>query len=264
MRTLHALTVTCLVLSAVPVETYAWAPSGNPLPAGMSVDPTYGRTPKKPIRVGQGLGAFVEQAYLNALRGPRGEAVTYERVGGGCCMFATPNNPFGKGLLDRYAVTYAGLAAPIVLYIDMYDWERPLVPVGLTRAGTRFMPLPATEVFRGCGCWLTELDDPSGREGAVLLSTSFDGSAHIASTEGVIGLLGKRSDEQCRPKRVGGKCTLEYRGEKVVVTAKMKAMSACTTDDTSKSCAMVRVVGELTGRFGTFEQTLDVQGECGC
>jgi hypothetical protein len=36
-----------------------------------------------------------------------------------------------KTILDIYEVTYAGLAAPLRLYLDEYHWETPRAPVGL-------------------------------------------------------------------------------------------------------------------------------------
>ncbi|HET7464115.1 MAG TPA: hypothetical protein VFJ82_22855 [Longimicrobium sp.] len=91
------------------------------------------------IRVGGGeeRGVQNEHAYLDALRGPAGETVTYERLGS-CCQFQTPNGMGGKeGVLDAYEVTYPGLAHPVTLYINMYDPPRDAeLPHGFTRAGT--------------------------------------------------------------------------------------------------------------------------------
>ena len=38
------------------------------------------------------------------------------------------------GLLDRYEVTYPGLEKPVVLYLNYYDYERPKIPVGFSKA----------------------------------------------------------------------------------------------------------------------------------
>ncbi|WP_255345422.1 hypothetical protein [Pontibacter sp. BAB1700] len=38
----------------------------------------------------------------------------------------------GGGLLDKYSITYEGLAEPIILYINMYDSDKLKVPVGFT------------------------------------------------------------------------------------------------------------------------------------
>lgn len=50
----------------------------------------------------------------------------------------------------------------------------------------------------------------------------------------------------------------------ILVTIKLKATSVCPSDDESESCEVIRVPGEMTGRCGAFENTVDVQGECGC
>jgi hypothetical protein len=89
------------------------------------------------IRVGGGMeqGEHNQHAYLNALRGPGGERVTWYRLGS-CCEFQTPNGIEGKaGRLDAYEVTYPGLPHPVVLYINLYDPPQgSAVPQGFTRA----------------------------------------------------------------------------------------------------------------------------------
>jgi len=96
-----------------------------------STDPTYGRAPSNPIRVGgDGNGSYREQRYLSSLRGPAGETITYERSGS-CCGFETPNSELG-GMLDVYVITYSGQSEPITLYLNMYDPGPPLIPVGFT------------------------------------------------------------------------------------------------------------------------------------
>ena len=70
---------------------------GDPVPSGISKDPTCGFTQENPIRVGRRNGGpRDERIYLAALRGPRGQAVTYVREGS-CCIFETPNGEGGKG-----------------------------------------------------------------------------------------------------------------------------------------------------------------------
>ena len=99
----------------------------------------YGYTPETAIRV-RGAGdpsATAEHDYLNSLRGPGGERVSWMRLGS-CCEFRTPNGLNGQGgLLDAYEVTYPGLAAPVTLYINMYDPPNSSeVPHGFTRAAS--------------------------------------------------------------------------------------------------------------------------------
>ena len=97
----------------------------------------YGISETNPVLVG-GLGApnkaQNEHLYLGRLRGPRGERVSYRRLGS-CCSFPSPNGRFGdSGLLDPYEVMYEGLAHPLVLYLDLYDPGDVQAPAGFTLA----------------------------------------------------------------------------------------------------------------------------------
>jgi hypothetical protein len=70
-----------------------------------------------------------ERRFLNALAGPNGEKISYNRLGS-CCPFNTKNSPFG-GMLDKYEITYPGLEKSLIIYINMYDSKELVVPVGL-------------------------------------------------------------------------------------------------------------------------------------
>lgn len=98
-----------------------------------ATDETYGYTEENPIMVGkEGGGPKDERRFLNALAGPEGEKVIYQRLGS-CCQFYTKNGLFeNRGLLDRYEVTYVGLDEPVILYINMYDSDKLQVPVGFS------------------------------------------------------------------------------------------------------------------------------------
>ena len=100
---------------AAPVETPAQEPSG------------YGYTPEDPIKVGGGPDG--EHEYLEHLRGPEGQPLSYNRRGS-CCGFEDASLPFGGGMLDMYEVTYEGLEKPVQLYLDMYRRETPRAPSG--------------------------------------------------------------------------------------------------------------------------------------
>lgn len=100
----------------------------------VSDDPTYGYTEKNPVRVGgvrDSSGPANERRFLNALAGPGGEAIRYQRLGS-CCMFETDNGFMGSGLLDMYEITWPGQTEPVVLYLNMYDPGPLLAPVGFT------------------------------------------------------------------------------------------------------------------------------------
>jgi hypothetical protein len=90
--------------------------------AETSHDEPYGYSADNPVRVGGGgaAGARNQQRYLNALLGPDGQPITYERRGS-CCPFKTRRGLVNNdGQLDLYTVTWRGQKAPVVLYLNMY------------------------------------------------------------------------------------------------------------------------------------------------
>jgi hypothetical protein len=99
----------------------------------ISIDETYGYSTSNPIHVGGTFkeGAVNQRRFLNALLGPDNELIHYQRRGS-CCAFATKNGMNGFGLLDIYEVTYDGLAKPIVLYLNFYDYGMLKAPKGFT------------------------------------------------------------------------------------------------------------------------------------
>lgn len=92
----------------------------------VATDDTYGYSETNPIKVGGGdfNGPSREEAYLDHLRGPNGEALSYERGG---------SLPSGDVILDEYHVTGSGVDK--VLYIDEYNYSSPMAPVGFTCQG---------------------------------------------------------------------------------------------------------------------------------
>jgi hypothetical protein len=110
-----------LVATAVPVDTPTTAASSSACP--VSGDSSYGYTQGNPIRVGGDVfgGPARATAYLNTLRGPAGQAVSYFRVG---------SLPTDETILDIYEVSYDGIGSPVSLYIDQYSFSTPLAPVG--------------------------------------------------------------------------------------------------------------------------------------
>ena len=99
----------------------------------ISVDETYGYSPSNPIHVGGSMmeGAMNQRRFLNALLGPDNELIQYHRRGS-CCGFFTKNGVDGHGLLDAYEITYPGLAKPVVLYLNFYDYGVLRAPKGFT------------------------------------------------------------------------------------------------------------------------------------
>jgi hypothetical protein len=94
-------------------------------------DADYGYTKDRPIQVGGSplYGPARQRRYLSALRGPKGETLSFER--GGSTPGADPDT-----ILDIYSVTYAGLETPLRLYLDLYHYTEPFAPQGLS-CGTR-------------------------------------------------------------------------------------------------------------------------------
>ncbi|WP_152559823.1 hypothetical protein [Hymenobacter sp. IS2118] len=124
--------------SAVPAAANSDA-SSTVLPfvvRGVSEDATYGYTAENPVRVGGGrtAGARNQQRYLNALKGPKGQPVTYERQAS-CCAFKTRRGAVDNtALLDVYQVSWEGKSSPVTLYINMYRSGRLVAPQGFTGA----------------------------------------------------------------------------------------------------------------------------------
>ncbi|WP_242667531.1 2-dehydro-3-deoxyphosphooctonate aldolase [Flavobacterium sp. AJR] len=101
-----------------------------------SSDKSYGFTESNPIKVGgrsESMGPKNERRFLSALKGPNGETVRFYREGS-CCLFETPNVEKGmKGSLDTYKVYWEDMTDDTLrIYINMYDKDSLMIPVGLT------------------------------------------------------------------------------------------------------------------------------------
>ncbi len=89
---------------------------------------TYGISAFNPVRVGGGPeGRARALRYLAALRGPAGQGLRYQSAGQAMA---------GRSMvmLERFDVTYRGLAQPVRLYFDGSREERLLAPQGFTCA----------------------------------------------------------------------------------------------------------------------------------
>ena len=95
----------------------------------IATDMTYGYSMENAIRVGDGGDFFGgparERAYLDNLRGPNGEPISYERTG---------SLNLEDTILDEYVIT--GLGNPVTLYLDIYKFEELKAPAGFTCAGS--------------------------------------------------------------------------------------------------------------------------------
>ena len=107
-------------------ETYALS--------AISDNPLYGYDPLYPIPVGGSdwmEGPRNERRLLNALLGPCGEEVLYERVG----SFTTDRKIEGTDMivvLDHYRLWWSGCKEPISLYFNMYESGSVQAPLGFT------------------------------------------------------------------------------------------------------------------------------------
>lgn len=99
---------------------------------GVSSDSTYGYTMENPIKVAHSgdNGSGQESKYMNALLGPNGENIYFERLGS-CCHFEDKTLSLGGGLLDKFYLKIAN-GTEVVLYLDMYRTGILLAPKGLT------------------------------------------------------------------------------------------------------------------------------------
>ena len=102
----------------------------------VSTDATYGYTAHNPVRVGGGrtAGARNQLRYLNALKGPDGQAVSYERQAS-CCPFKTRRGVVDNtAMLDVCSVTWTGKTTPVTLYVNRYKGGKLVAPQGFSAA----------------------------------------------------------------------------------------------------------------------------------
>src|SRR4051794_29209987 len=88
----------------------------------VSDEPAFATDKEHAAQVGGGAmyAPARERRYLDALRGPMGEPLTYKRLG------SAGLDTEGHTILDKYEVSHAGLAAPLVLYLDGYHYDDAL------------------------------------------------------------------------------------------------------------------------------------------
>ena len=106
---------------------------------GVSNDPQYGYSPKKPIKLGVtklNLGATYPEKYFKALRSPENKGISFRRIKS-CCPFKTVNSPQYQfnhlAVLEIYELTYENQIAPVRVYINFFDQDQKiLAPKGFT------------------------------------------------------------------------------------------------------------------------------------
>lgn len=72
-----------------------------------------------------------QDRFLKALAGPNGEVIRYKKLES-CCPFPTKKSPNGAGFLDVYEITWDGCKKPLLLYFNIYERGKLMVPKGLT------------------------------------------------------------------------------------------------------------------------------------
>jgi hypothetical protein len=64
------------------------------------------------------------EAYLNTLRGPDMEEISYIRL--------NPRYNADEEIVDAYQINYSGLDSPITLYFSIYDYENLMAALGFS------------------------------------------------------------------------------------------------------------------------------------
>ncbi len=94
----------------------------------------YGYNEDYPVNVGftsLADGTQNEIRFLNALAGPKGEKITYEKKES-CCPFPTKKSEMGAGTLDVYEITWEGNPKPVILYLNKFEKGVLMIPMGFT------------------------------------------------------------------------------------------------------------------------------------
>ncbi|CAM2938190.1 hypothetical protein SAMN05444143_11277 [Flavobacterium succinicans] len=97
-----------------------------------SKDKKYGYDKNFPINIyyhGTKNDTINQKRYLDALAGPKGEAIMYKKLES-CCPFPSKNSEMGAGFLDVYEIKWEGQKKPILLYMNIYEKGHLLVPMG--------------------------------------------------------------------------------------------------------------------------------------
>lgn len=98
----------------------------------VSADKKYGYHQDYPVNLGfmRVEAAQINVArYFNALSGPNGEKIIYEKVDS-CCPFPSVKNEMGAGILDIYEVKWDGQKTPVRIYINLYEKGKIMAPAG--------------------------------------------------------------------------------------------------------------------------------------
>ena len=95
----------------------------------------YGYNPDNPIQVWEGSETYpdVQEAYLDNLRGPNFENVSYR-------LLRSPDSQYGK--LQVYELNHLGLNFPVQLYLGNSSYQFPRAPKGFKCPEPFSLPIP--------------------------------------------------------------------------------------------------------------------------
>ena len=129
-------------MGAVLLLTLLFSQASQRPPCDVAPDETYAYTKERAVQVGGSplYGASRQRRYLDTLRGPEGQVVTWKRLG-------QDRAPDGT-IIDAYHVTYEGLEKPVILYLDWYHYNPILAPRGFSCAGPFNIGMPSLDPFK--------------------------------------------------------------------------------------------------------------------
>lgn len=100
----------------------------------VATDKTYGYSKDNPVKIGgaaEGEKAAHREAFLNALRGPDGQLVSYVSHGK-CCVFDVEAGGKSRGEIEVLLLSYPQIPKPVIVYLDVYHFESPKAPWGFS------------------------------------------------------------------------------------------------------------------------------------
>jgi hypothetical protein len=99
-----------------------------------ATDNKYGYDADYPINLGfenEKYSAKNIVYFFNAIQGPNGEKITYEKTET-CCPFPSKKSSVGAGTLDIYQISFEGTEKKVTLYINLFEKGKVICPKGFT------------------------------------------------------------------------------------------------------------------------------------
>jgi hypothetical protein len=161
------------MLAVLIAVALAQAPASS---CGISDEPAFATTRDHAIQVGGGAVyvAARERRYLDSLRGPMGEPLTYKRTG----TLPLEVDKQGRTILDTYEITYPGLDKPVTFYLDGYHFDDALkAPKGFTCAVPIGLSAPPPDGLLAAESLLQLAIEQGAAKDFAPISLDVDGSA---------------------------------------------------------------------------------------